>query len=368
MISWLKDEYQVTVVGAFKTSIAGVESIELFDGENPVEASIGARVFYYVQYAWNFLFRRFEEIVWSKLGRGRQVLAELSARNFDLIVSLDCTLLPFAFSLKRNLHSKILFDAREYYTRDFEEILLWRLFRKPVFQYLCNTYLKDCDRVITVSGGLSREYAREYGILPPEVVMSLPYAYPLTPSAMRHEHIHIIHHGTANVSRRTELMVAMMDHLDPRYTLDLMLVPTSDKAYWRKLETMVAKRRNVRIIPPVAMREIVPFINQYDIGLFLCPPANLNLEFVLPNKLFEFIQARLAVAIGPNIEMKRIVDQYGCGIVADDFESRTMAIALNALTAADVMDYKHQSHRAALELNADANRGRIGKLVQQMIS
>jgi len=43
----------------------------------------------------------------------------------------------------------------------------------------------------------------------------------------------------------------------------------------------------------------------------------MNLH-ALSDKLFEFIQACLADAIGPSPEMARIIHEDSCGIVADD--------------------------------------------------
>jgi hypothetical protein len=57
-----------------------------------------------------------------------------------------------------------------------------------------------------------------------------------------------------------------------------------------------------------------------------------NLKYILPNKFFEFIQARLAVAIGPSVEMKRLVKEWDCGIVAANFEAKSMAAEINRLT------------------------------------
>ena len=131
---------------------------------------------------------------------------------------------------------------------------------------------------------------------------------------------------------------------------------------------MVEQRKNVRIIPPVSMQQIVPFTNHYDIGLFLCPPMNFNLRYALPNKLFEFIQARLTVAIGPNIEMKKVVEKYDCGLVASDFQPQTLAKALNALTVDKIMYYKEQAHKAALELNADTNQRRIRSIINELLT
>jgi hypothetical protein len=88
----------------------------------------------------------------------------------------------------------------------------------------------------------------------------------------------------------------------------------------------------------------------------------------LPNKFFEFIQARLAIAIGPSIEMKKIVDQYDCGIVSSDFEPRTLALELNKLTTDKLMYYKSQSHKAAEVLNAETTGKRVHELVSELIA
>ena len=52
---------------------------------------------------------------------------------------------------------------------------------------------------------------------------------------------------------------------------------------------------------------MLEFANQYDVGVFLLPASFPNQVHVLPNKLFDYIQARLAVAIGPSHEMAEVV-------------------------------------------------------------
>lgn len=306
-----------------------------------------------------------EDIVWEPLGHARQIMAEHAEIKYDLVITHDISLMPLASGIARGSDAPILLDAREYYTRNFEDQEEWRKTIKPVNQYLCNQYLKICDKVITVSDGLAQEYKREFEI-DPEVVMSMPSPRDLMPSQIIGDSIRIIHHGYASASRRMEVMIEMMDHVDKRFTLDLMLVVGRD-VYWDKIVKMAEERKNVRIIPPVPFDEIVPFTNQYDIGLFLVPPTNFNLTYTLPNKFFEFIQARLAVAIGPSIEMKKIVEQYGCGIVADDFEPKSLAAMLNALTVEKLMYYKLQSHKAAAVLNADTAGARVKSIVREVI-
>jgi hypothetical protein len=260
---------------------------------------------------------------------------------------------------------KIMLDAREFYPKNFVDQWRWRLEVKPVYEYLCEQYLPQCDKVITVSNGLAREYKRIYNVNP-DVIMSLPTLRELSPTPLDGDRIRIIHHGYASLSRRTEVMIEMMDYVDDRFSLDLMLLVTGD-SYYEQIVSMAKQRKNVRVIPPVAMHDIIPFTNQYDIGLFLCPPTNFNLTHTLPNKFFEFIQARLAVAIGPGIEMKEIIEKYDCGIVSKDFLPVSLAEKLNELTPEKIMEYKKKSDIAARELNASTNQKRILELVQNLI-
>ena len=45
------------------------------------------------------------------------------------------------------------------------------------------------------------------------------------------------------------------------------------------------------------MELIAQEINQYDIGVYLLRDGNLNNKYAMPNKLYEFVQARLADAV-----------------------------------------------------------------------
>ena len=379
MIHWLKDDYQVTVIGRNNVQIERVESIAFVTSGHTTTTSriataLPGKIRGVIRRSIGLartpirLVRigsgRFEDVLWPTLGRARQLQHQLAERRFDLIITHYCTLLPLAFAVK-DTAAKVMLDAKEYYPGEFVDQWRWRLLTKPVNEYLCAEYLHRCDKIITVSDGLAQRYRTEYAVQP-EVIMSLPTFRPLAPAQTNDRAIRIVHHGWANPSRRTEIMIEMMDYVDGRFALDLMLVVDRSK-YWDRMATMANQRENVRIIPPVSMQDIVPFTNRYDIGVFLCKPTNPSLEYTLPNKLFEFIQARLAVAIGPSIEMKRILEEYGCGVVSTDFEPQSLAKELNGLTADRIMSYKMKSHAAASELSAETSRARVKEIVSELV-
>ena len=294
---------------------------------------------------------------------------QLKSRTFDLIVANDIESLPLAFKIKKK--EKILFDAHEFAPRHFEDKLVWRIFFQRFNKYLCKKYLPLVDEMITVGTGLANEYAAHYPVKP-IVVTNANYYSNLAPTPVDEKKIRLIHHGAANPSRQLEIMIEMMNYLDDRFTLDLMLLtPTiANKktiGYLDSLKNSIKDNPRIKIVPPVKSSEVVNFIHPYDMGIFLLPPINFNYANTLPNKLFDFIQARLAIGIGPTPEMASLVNRYNLGVVADDFTPQSLAKKINALTAYEIEFFKKQANLSAQELSAEKNRVILNNLVSNLL-
>jgi hypothetical protein len=290
-------------------------------------------------------------------------------QNFNLVIANDIESLPLAFQLVPKV--KVLFDAHEYAPRHFEDKLSWRIFFQGFNNYLCKKYIPKTHGMTTVGEGLANEYSKYYGVKPVLVTNATRYFH-LLPSPIEVGKIRMIHHGGANYSRRLELMIEMMDLLDERFTLDMMLITpemgnSKTKKYINKLQGLIQHKPRIKILPPKKSHEIVPFINQYDIGVFLLPPVNFNYENTLPNKLFDFIQGRLMIAIGPTPEMAKLVKQYDIGVVSDDFTPQSLADKLKVLTKERIEQFKSNTDKAAKEHNAEVNDVIMNSLVKKLL-
>ena len=291
----------------------------------------------------------YRHIVWTS--GLREIAARHRRRAHEFIVVHDLRLLPVALAIRGRGPGRVLFDAREYYARHYEDLWWWRLLYQPMNRALCRRFMPRADHVVTVSDGLAAEYQREFGVRC-HVLPSLPAPRALEPRRVDPGQIRMIHHGLASPSRRLEGMIELMDHLPQVFSLDLMLVP-ANPGYLAKLQRLATGRRNVRVLPAVPFAQLIEVTNAYDIGLFLVPPVSFNLRFALPNKFFEFVQARLMVAIGPSPDMARYVREHDLGVVSADFRPATLGSALARLSTDDVARYKQQAHRAAAVLNSD---------------
>jgi len=355
-ISFLRKNNSVVEIGSRSSQHSDVEFIQ-------------------VKLNYSNLLLRFKSLTYLKMGlfeknywesiNYKKIVKSLSNREFDVIIANDIESVPLAAKLKKK--SKIIFDAHEYAPRQFDDKAIFRHFYKEYIEYLFEKYLKYVDKMITVSEGIAEEYLKNYNIKPSVITNSANFVE-LKPSPVDENNIKIIYHGGCNSSRHLETMIRMMDYVDERYHLDLMLVRDTNILYFSKLKSLVKSRSNVRIIEPVSMQQIINFTQQYDIGIYILKPTNFNQKYALPNKFFEYIQARLAIAIGPSIEMAKIVKKNKLGIVADDFEPRTLAEKLNKLTNNDIEYYKNQSHLVACELSAAKNLRILESTIQEVLS
>jgi hypothetical protein len=284
------------------------------------------------------------------------VLRSIPPGSVDVVVANDAIAVPAAVALqpRKGVHA----DLHEYAPRQGEDQLPWRLLTGPLMHWACRRYLPQVDSATTVAAGIAREYARVYGIPEPEVVPNAaPFDGRYSPTPV-HSPLRLVHTGAAGRGRKIEVMIDAVARANELRAgtaeLDVVLVP-GEQRYIDELTARAAAVPDgaVRVLPPVRFEEIVPMLSGYDAGIFLCPPSTFNLRHALPNKLFEFIQARLAVIIGPSPEMAPIVSKHGLGVVAPDFSAETTARVLTGLTAEQVAAMKQASDAAARELGAE---------------
>jgi len=290
--------------------------------------------------------------------------------NPDIIIANDWDGLYLASELKnkKKWHVKIYFDAHEYAPKEMNTIEFY-LRTRPLVVYALKKCKDDIDIMSTVCDGIAREYERFFDF--PDgfvkiVTNAAEYNDTFKPNPIVGGIIRLIHHGGAMRGRKLELMIDMMKYLDPaKYELTFMLVK-GEQNYYDYLINLSGKFKNIKFIEPVKFSEITTILNNYDMGIYILKPSNYNNKHALPNKLFEFIQARLAIAIGPSIEMVKIIDHYNLGVHSKDFTSKSLAKAILQLTPEKIMEHKRNADKYAKELSAEENMNKIRERIAEL--
>ncbi len=301
---------------------------------------------------------RYEAVYWRNPGI-RFAAAQLAGHGADVVLANDLSALPLACAVADG--ARIVFDAHELSTAEQADELWWRVLMAPYADWLLRAYLPRVTAMMTVAPGIAEIYESRYGV-EAAVVTNAPGRVELEPTPVG-EPMRMIHHGVADPQRRLELMIETTDLLDERFTLDLMLTRGSPR-YYAQLEGMAATRARVNLIEPVGQREIVAHCNAYDIGIYLLPPRNENLLHALPNKIFEFIQARLAIVVGPSPEMApESSAQQSAGWSRRTSRRLPWRRFWSGLTPDAVAQFKLRADAAAGQLNAERN----GEIVRELV-
>lgn len=337
-IAALLTRHSVLAAGLAPPNHADVDFIDLTTSLGLVDGGMGVA---------RLLAHRFEAAYWRH-PRYSAAYKRLAGVKADIVIANDVAALPIA----ARLGPPVVLDAHEYAPEQFTDQWWWRHLVAPYVRWQCQRYISGVAAMITVSPGIADVYEREFGVHAAVVTNAPPFA-DLEPGPVG-DPVRILHHGGALRDRHPEEMLRLLELLDERFVLDLILVEGTPGLRDELIRQAQGNLR-VRFPPPVPMPDLVAAANSYDIGLYSLPPNNLNRRYALPNKLFEFIQGRLAVAIGPSPEMAAVVRQYGCGVIAEDFRPEALAEALNALDSTEIDDFKRASHLAAPELCAERN-------------
>jgi hypothetical protein len=296
----------------------------------------------------------------------RQALQLADGLRADLVVANDARALPVAHRLAAG--APVWADMHEWAAEEFSHDRVWRTFVAPLMAHNCATYLPRSAAVTTVCDALAERYDAAYGVRTSVVRNAGPWV-DLQPSPVADDHIRLVHSGGAQAGRYIDLLIRATIALGPRFSLDLFLVPGGDGGrHLTYLRELAAGSSQVRFHNPVAPADLPMAMNDCDVGVFCMPPININARYALPNKFFDFVQARLAVAVGPAEEMARLTTDLGLGPVSSDFSEESFTAALDALDGPAVRSYKAASHAHARELSSERDEQVERDLVNQLLS
>jgi glycosyltransferase involved in cell wall biosynthesis len=281
--------------------------------------------------------------------RRLQVCAqELAA---DVWLANDWNTLPLAAWLARERGGIYGYDTHEFAVEEYAERYSWRLWHRPMVRVLEAEFIRGAAVVSTVSDSIAGELNRLY-VLPRQcgVVRNTPYFQPL-PFRPTDAAIRVLYHGLVAPGRGLEAAIASVPYW--RSDFELTIRGPGNTRYIESLRRHIRALNltdRVRLLPPVPMTELIGKAASFDIGLFALPGTSRHNRFALPNKLFEYIMAGLALCVSNLPEMAQLVTHYRVGITFDAAEPRAIAAAINTLDKISIDRHKRASLLAARTL------------------
>lgn len=278
-----------------------------------------------------------------------------SLGRFDVVHANDLDTLPAGWLLARRHESRLVYDAHELYS-EYE--------RKPprvaraVIGLLERTLARRAEAVVTVNEPIAAELAARLHLdRAPLVVLNAPERQTVEPNAFAIGPLRAIYQGAFGPGRPLRdlldaLAAAPSVHLTVRAVRMTPDVVRAEIAR-RGLEGRIA------VADPLPPSRLLEGLRDAEVGVIFDRPQSRNSELSLPNKLFEYLMAGLAVAVPELPSLASLVTEEGVGVTFAPGRPEALGEALEAL-AVDRDRLAALRHRAVVaartRLNAEAQR------------
>ena len=365
-VEYLADRFLVTIIGYGQLNVNFNTAVQAYS-VNPPDFWQKVRKLLLLILGRILTDRAYEFWYWKE--KHHKTALDLITKSRPRVIHAnDWITLPLAAKASEKTGAHIVLDLHEYAPLEWESRRYWKIFYKPMVDYLLKKYMPHVSASVTVGEAIAGRYFKEYGFRP-AVIMNTPR--PIDSPAFRKtntEAIRLVHHGGAIRDRRLELMIQTVALADSRYTLHFMLIESS-RGYLSYLRTLAQRTAPGRVFfhQPVPPADIIRNLSGFDMGIYLLPLTDFNHSFALPNKFFDFVMAGLSVCVGPSPEMANIARQFGFGAVAQSFEPSDVARVLNYLTASEIDEMKLRAIEASKFLNADMEMRKLIALYFELL-
>ncbi|MEN8929130.1 MAG: glycosyltransferase [Flavobacteriales bacterium] len=268
--------------------------------------------------------------------KGPLFYAELNFRLFwyllfkkhSVLLANDLDTLLANYTVSKFRRTELVYDSHEYFT-EVPELAegsfaknMWLRIERFIFPKLKNVY--------TVCNSISEVYGKKYEV-DVKVVRNIPRQNLQTKFKTREElglpkdkKILLLQGAGINIDRGSEEMVEAMKFLPGDY---LFVIVGGGDVFDILKETIIRENleEKVKIVGRVPYEELINYTFCADLGLSLDKNTNLNYQFSLPNKLFDYINYQTPVLTSNLIEIRNIVETYDVGWITNSHNPKEIA-------------------------------------------
>ena len=281
--------------------------------------------------------------LWLIFNKGFLFYAELNWRLFwfllfqksDFLYANDLdTLLP-NYLVGLISQKKIIYDSHELFTEVPE--LKNREFVRNFWMKLEKVILPNLKTMITVNSKIGNYYEKKYKI-PVHCIRNMPYKIDSIEIDQKfynktkgNRKMIILQGAGINIDRGAEEAVLMMKYLE-----DFILYIIGKGDIFPNLKSLVADNDlndKIKILPSMPYNELIKYTSIADLGLSLDKGSNLNYEWSLPNKVFDYIQCRIPVMATNRILVAELIQKNNIGIVVKSLDPEYLAMQVSNIFA-----------------------------------
>ena len=287
--------------------------------------------------------------------------------DYLLANDLDTLLPNFLVSKLKNKH--LFYDTHEYFTGVPE--LANSSVKRKIWKKLEDYLFPKVKTIYTVNDSVKNEYEKEYK-LPVGVIRNVPvtkYIIPATmPENWKNKIILLAQGAGLNEGRSCIEMIDALPYLDERFYLVFIGGGTAWEALQQRRKELHLEHR-IDMMERMLPSQLKTYTPLAHLGISLDSFTDKNCLFNLPNKVFDYIQAGVPIFATAIPEIKRIVNEYECGICLTNTSPKLISERITALFA-DEQYYtflKANTHLAAKELCWEKEEEKLKLIYQNFV-
>jgi glycosyltransferase involved in cell wall biosynthesis len=245
----------------------------------------------------------------------------------DILLANDIDTLPANYLASKLRRKRLVLDIHEFFPETPEVYTRNRV--KKIWLTVEKWFIHGIDAGYTVSGSIAGIYHDQYG-LSLELIRNVPLNIK-SPGRFGNENDvpFILYQGSLNLGRGIDLIIKSLVHIG---TVRFYIAGAGpEMPQLTRLVKSLNLENRVFFLGKMHPSQLKTITMQASVGISMEEPMGLSYKYSLPNKLFDYIQARVPVLVSDLPEMKSIVTSYKLGLVAHDRSPENIASLLHLL-------------------------------------
>lgn len=334
------------------------------------ETSLKRKLIQHTFFIWEFNFF-FTQVIKRK-------------NDYNYIWCNDLPTLNPGLKISKKLGAKLIYDSHEIYLETLNQFLPRnsRGIKKILFKQNLNLMrligrnfnkrvLPQVNKFITVNESLREYFTGKYSIQSSTVIMNLPelnvhekqmdFIDYRSQFNWNQESIILIYQGTLNEGRGLRLLVGIIPNIDEKFKLIIL----GNGPLKQDLKNLVAQgNERVKFIDSVPIEELLDYTRGADIGINLLEDFNLSKKLASPNKLFEYIHAKIPVICSNTIENNKVLKKFEIGLLTENNKT-TIENSITELAKKKKNSFEAEMNRAIKTYNWSRQESKILEILNE---
>lgn len=275
------------------------------------------------------------DIPWEMKLRRAAVAADADVYHANDLDTLEIC----GIAAKKN-GAKLVYDSHELWLESSKFLYRTSVLSRFRLRLIEKRYIRMCDAVIAVTPMRAEKMKGLYGDLGKvDLLINCPEKLDI-PSAkgdLRREiqaandSVIVLYQGVFSAGRGLEELLEATKKIEDDRVKTVFIGMDSLNGHLQEMAEKLNLSGKVFFLPAVASEELARYTFDADIGMILFNKTCLNNFYSLPNKLFEYMMAGVAIVSSDFPELKSIIDITQCGITVDPTDPVKIAAAIRQL-------------------------------------